>query len=323
MNLAHLLTRRLCGRLLAGAAASALFRRGAAADTAALDRLSWEALPSGDSGPQRQYRATAQILVLGLPLVRWPNVGGGSAVWRESSQPRDGVLRYLEFTGFSHPERAAGLNRLGFIREISRAAGSGGPESLYFGLMTASPEETAEEARKALNPKNKEAAYTAIDGRLAGGSVETVVAHFTAPAHWSVANRKELIQLARAALSMTPPRPPEAEGRDSAIHSFLETLADALRQPGKQDARFAYAGRFYRLTLESAPDPKVAAVFRARGLIAANTSVVRASGKVRREAGGKESTFRLWVPEGTAQSIPLRIEYQARSYLRLIFDAEA
>src|SRR5690348_12218822 len=147
-----LLTRRMCGRALAGAALSRLFSRGSDAAFGAERRLSWDAAPGAEAGHERRYRATAQILLLSLPLVRWQNVGGGSTVWRETNSPENGLLRFLEFTGFSNPQRAAGLNRLGFLREMLRVT-RGGAESLYFGLMTASPEETAEEARRSLHPK--------------------------------------------------------------------------------------------------------------------------------------------------------------------------
>ena len=315
-----LLTRRTCGRILAGALLGGWIPRSVAADLGGAHPLSWDAEPGPEGGHERRYRATAQILVLSLPLVRWPNVGGGSAVWRESAAAQDGALRLLEFTGFSRPERAAGLNRLGFIREISRISSG---ESLYFGLMTASPEETAEEARRALHPKGKEAAYTAIDGRLRAGAVETVVAHFTAPATWSVANRDELIRLARAALATTPPRPLEGEARATTVRPFLETLAEMVRQSVPAEVRFAYAGRFYRMNLEKTPDAKATAYYRQRGLVSATGQVLRASGKLRRESGGKESNFRVWVEDGAARPLPLRIEYQARAYLRLIFETES
>ena len=317
-----LLTRRMAGRILAGAAWSSLFPRARAADLGAIQHLSWDAAPGRAGGLERQYRAHAQVLVLALPLVRWPNVGGGSAAWRETSLPENGVLRFLEFTGYSNPARAAGLNRLGFIREISRVQGSAS-ESLYFGLMTASPEETAEEARSALHPKGKEAAYTAIDGRIDAAGVETVVAHFQAPSQWSTANRNDLIQLARKALEMTPSRKPDGEARGAEVRPFLETLANALREADPAEHRFAYAGRFYRLSLQRAADPKATASFQQRGLVGSGKQLVRVSGKLRRESGGKETNFRLWVEDGAAQPVPLRIEYQAKSYLRLIFEAEA
>ncbi len=318
-----LLTRRLWNRMLAGAVVSRILPRSLAADPGGGGTLAWDAAPDPAPEPDRRYRATAQILILSLPLVRWPNVGGGGAAWREIEQPRGGTLRYLEFTGFSNPERAAGLNRLGFLREMTRSGTGTAPESLYFGLMTASPEETAEEARKALHPKAKDAAYTAIDGRIAGGSVETVVAHFTAPARWSIANRSDLMQLARAALKTAPPRPTEGDAGGAPIRPFLETLAAVLRQQGNGESRFAYAGRFYRLALEKTPDEKAAASFRQRGLVRSGAGVLRVAGKVRRETGGKDSSFRLWVEQDAARPVPLRIEYQAKSYLRLIFEAEA
>jgi len=190
-------------------------------------------------------------------------------------------------------------------------------------LMTASPEDTAEEARKALQSKAKEAAYTAIDGRLDGTAVETVVAHFTAPAQWSVANRSDLVRLAHTALAMTPPRPPEADARNSDIRPFLQTLADTLRQPSPSEARFVYGGRYYRLRLQKTADPKETRYFQQRGVIPSGRQVVRASGNLRRESGGRETNFRLWVEDGAAQPLPVRIEYQARSFLRLIFEAEA
>jgi hypothetical protein len=254
--------------MLAAAAGAKFAGEVLAADVAG-GALSWAQEPQAESGRERRYRATAQILVLSIPLVRWPNVGGGSAVWRETELPQKRCVRLLEFTGFSRPERAAGLNRLGFIREISRIAENGATESLYFGLMTASPEETAEEARKSLHSTAKQAAYTAIDGRIGDGMVKTVVAHFEAPSQWSFNNREDLIQLAHKALASAPARPTEGEAGGPAVRPFLETLADALRPNGPAEARFAYAGRFYRLRIEKEPDAKATANFRQRRLVAA------------------------------------------------------
>jgi hypothetical protein len=68
-------------------------------------------------------------------------------------------------------------------------------------------------------------------------------------------------------------------------------------------------------------DAKSTGYFRERGLIAGSAEVIRVSGRLRREAGGKETDFRLWIPGGGERPLPLRIEYQAKSYLRLIFEA--
>jgi hypothetical protein len=267
------------------------------------------------------------VLLFGLPFLHRSRVGGGSAVWRESSLAQGGLLRFLEFTGFSLPERAAGLNRLGFIREMSRFE-DGAAESIYFGLMTSSPEESAEEAKKALESHAKEVVYSAIEGRVAPDAVETIGAHFTAPAQWSVHNRDELIQGARSALAEASPKPPEATispatFRATGSATFLQSLADMLRDPNRTETRYVYNGHLYHLHVTRSEDPKATASFRERGLISANAEAVRANGQLRREVGGKEQNFRLWFEAGAGMPIPLRIEYQAKSYLRLVFEAEA
>ena len=58
-------------------------------------------------------------------------------------------------------------------------------------------------------------------------------------------------------------------------------------------------------------------------MIRSGVGVVRVAGKLRREAGGKETDFRLWIEEGAAQPVPLRIDFQPKSYLRLVMETYA
>lgn len=290
--------------------------------------LGWALLPpamrcgaAGEFSKERRYRADAQILVLSLPILRRSGVGGGSVVWREWNEPT-GLMRLLEFTGYSNPERAAGLNRLGLIRETSRRADDAIRESSYFGVMTASPEESAEDAHKALHSSATEAAYTAICGRIADGRVETATAHFTGPARFSPERRTELVARAEQALAAAPNKPPEFHAEGAIPAPFLHALADALRAPNQGQTQYVFSGRLYRLWVRRVADPRTAAYFREKGIIRAGAGVVRVGGKVKRETGGKETEFRLWVEEGAAQPVPLRIDFQPKSYLRLVFEAE-
>jgi hypothetical protein len=267
---------------------------------------------------ERTYRADAQILLLGITILRREGVGGGSVLWREADS--GGADRLLEFTGYSTPERAAGLNRFGFIREQARPAENGCRECVYFGLMTASPEESAEEARKALHSSAKEQTYTAIDGKIRAGATETATAHFTAPATLSGEHRTELVDRARRALA--------AGGKTTASpvtagesQSFLQALADLLLRPDGVRTGYSYAGRTYELRLARSIDRKATTYYREKSLIAAPTDVLRVAGKIRRVIGGKEIDFRLWIPASTDRPLPLRIEYQPKSYLRLVFEA--
>jgi hypothetical protein len=313
-------SRRAFGRFCAG---SALFAGAEQTGLGAVEgRLELEGRPRADLSLDRRYRADAQVLVLAVPLLHRASVGGGSVQWREWSDVNGGSERLIEFLGFSSPERAAGLNRLGFIRELTRTLPSGVRDAIYFGLMTASNEESAEEARNALHSNATESAYTVIEGRIAESASTTTLAHFIGPARITAEHRAELVELGRRALSAVSVQP---TGFVMAASSspFLNALADALRGPTQVESRYVYAGRMYRLWLHKAADPKTTEDFRARKLIAPGAKVVRASGKVRREAGGKETQFRIWIEEGNPRPIPLRIEYQAKSYLRLTFEAEA
>lgn len=301
------MTRRTLGKLLAGALFPPVFRRGAAG--------------TADVRSERRYRADAQVLLLSLPILRRSGVGGGSVTWREWPEA-SGLRRLLEFTGYSSPERAGGLNRLGFIREKSNE-GSAIREADYFGVMTASAEESAEEARKALHSTATEATYTAIEGRIAGGQVETASAHFMGPARLAPDRRSELFARAEQVLSAAPKKPPEFRASGPIPAPFLHALADALRTPGREQSQYVYSGRLYRLWVRHSADAHATDYFREKSLIHSGARVARVSGKVRREAGGKETEFRLWVEEGAAQPIPLRIDFQPKSYLRLIFEAEA
>jgi hypothetical protein len=317
----HFVTRRSClKRLFYAFGGVGLLR------SASLPRLTWDLASLGGTGgiankaAERRYRADAQIIVLGVPLLHRRGVGGGSALWREFILPQGRMLRFLEFTGFSVPERASGLNRIGFLREMARLGDSAAAECIYFGLMTSSPEETAEEARKAIESHAAEAVYSAIEGRVAAGSVENTLAHFRAPAKWTIRNQDELIEEARTALAATPKTPLEANSREAGEATFLESLARLLRD-SEEETSYIYNGRRYHLSLRRSADPKATAQFRERGIIGETSQVLRASGQARRESGGKENYFRLWFEPGTEMPIPLRIEYKAKSYLHLLFEA--
>jgi len=69
-------------------------------------------------------------------------------------------------------------------------------------------------------------------------------------------------------------------------------------------------------------DTKAASYFRERGLLRPGAAVARVNGKVQRMTGGKETEFRVWIEDGAAQPLPLRIDFQPKGYLRLIFEAE-
>ncbi|MGO9231002.1 MAG: hypothetical protein ACLQKA_17575 [Bryobacteraceae bacterium] len=311
---ARRITRREWARLTAGAALLAAARTRARATA-----LSWDTPTRSIPGTERKYRVDAQVVLFSVPLLRRSGVGAGTVAWWESSEA-DGTTRVLDFAAYSFPQHAAGLNRLGFIQERIRLAEAGMVEAIYFGLMTASAEESADEARKALHPTDSQVAYTAVEARVESHSMQTATANFMAPSSLSAAHHAQLEQIARQALAAVP-RKSVGFADAQTPPPFLQAMAELLRQPKGGEGRYIYNGRVYRLRLRRAADPKASEHFRARGL--ASGPVMAVTGALQRVSGGKPIDFRLWVEESAAHPVPLRIEYQPKSYLRLAFEAEA
>src|SRR6266481_1167411 len=97
----------------------------------------------------RRYRADAVILLLGIPIYKRAGVGGGQVsveVTGEGAQ----VRRTLFFAGGSDPKRAHGLKRLGWIREVALGSGPTPAQADYFGVLSSSPAESLERARKSI-----------------------------------------------------------------------------------------------------------------------------------------------------------------------------
>ena len=157
----------------------------------------------------RTYRADAVIVLLSVPVFRRPGVGSGFASLAEATQ--EGERYYsLRFAGASRPERAAGLDRVGALREVVREQGATLREAAYFGVLTSSPEETLEEGRRSLAKNaNKWNEYTAIDGQSQCGFTRSAVTHFRLPADGA----PNLRVIAEARANFQTNRPPWRENQ--------------------------------------------------------------------------------------------------------------
>src|ERR1017187_3635738 len=135
----------------------------------------------------RTYRADAVILLLGIPLFRRAGVGGGQASLQETGEGAS-VRRTLFFAAGSDPKHALGLSRLGWIRETVLGPDSAPSDAAYFGVLTSSPEESLEHARKSVAaPPSGRSIFSAGNGRNSAGHSRSAVMHceFAAGAIWS------------------------------------------------------------------------------------------------------------------------------------------
>lgn len=259
----------------------------------------------------RAYRCDAVILFLGMTVFRRAGVGGGEASLEETGEGDTRRHTYF-FAGGSDPKRAHGLNRLGWIRETVVASGAAPSSADYFGVMTSSPEESLEHARKTMeDPVSGRSAFSAVSGRNIAGRSRSAVTHFEygSGAMWS---DRGLIDHAQStfrgpvdwretAWPNSPNQPP---------HTFLLSLATLLKQRTKHAAgRYVYNEQEYTLELDTLP--------------AGKDRLVPVHGRIRNLCTGKETLFRVWLEAGSPSVVPVRIEYQARSFLRLTFEAVA
>jgi hypothetical protein len=132
-----------------------------------------------------------------------------------------------------------------------------------------------------------------------------------------------LIERARQALAGAPTRKQDAPAVARPPRPFLHVLAEILGGNGPSRTQYVYNGRVYQLRVEKSPDAKAARAFCELGLITSTAAVARISGLLWRDDGGKPVEFRLWIEDDIRHPLPLRIEYQPKTYLRLTFEAEA
>ena len=264
-----------------------------------------------ESRPQGQrtclYEVHAAITFLGATILTRKRAGWGCA----SVQSSPGGL-LLEFAAGSDPARAAGLNRVGLIEERLRFETGGAVETSYFGLMTASPEESLSDARKALRDSSSAQTYIAAEGRAKGGRITNAThrIQFGEPFTWS--GRDRLLAFAKAAAASRHylVRDNESESQPGVKAGALSALLAAFesREP-KARAAFTYNSGKYELTTERVSPHD--------GTQSADCCV---NGRIRNLATGRKTAFRVWIGPHGSSPVPVRIEYQAKPYLRLVFE---
>jgi hypothetical protein len=260
----------------------------------------------------KHYRADAVILLLGIPIYKRAGVGSGQ-VSVETAGEGAQARRTLFFAAGSDPKRAHGLARLGWMREVRHGQDSRAAETEYFGVLSSSPEESLDSGRKSVAAApNARSFFAAVQGRHTPGLSRSAVAQFEFPssAPWSDPG---LIQKAQSAFGSTaawretawaksPHQPPP---------TFLFQLEALLKQRAKCAGTYVYNEQEYLLELgalqQSGPPDRLLAI----------------KGTIRNQRTGNRTAFRVWLEDAPNQVVPVRIEFQPRSFLRLIFEAVA
>jgi hypothetical protein len=258
----------------------------------------------------RKYRADAVILFLGMTIYRRQAVGDGEAAVEESGEGAN-LRRTLFFAAGSDPKRAHGLSRLGWMRETVSGPEAAPSQIGYSGVLSASPEESLEHARQSVAaPNSGHNTFAAVMGANRPGRSRSAIAHFDfdASAVWS---DRELIRQAHSLFdgnvnwreTSWPNSPNQAPA------TFLFQLVTLLNKRIRTaTGRYVYSEQEYLLTLERQQPGS------------GGEHLVAVRGKIRNLRTGRETSFRLWL-EDDSSIVPVRFEFQPRSFLRLTFEA--
>jgi hypothetical protein len=271
---------------------------------------------------ERRYAATAYITVFSVPIFSRSGVGFGFAS-SEQLAPGEACALNLRFLSGSDPARAHGLNRFGFIQEQVNQCGSA-KESSYLGLMTASAEESLQDAKKALNSKQQgDVTFVAAQGVVKQDTAHYSVRHLLLPASYGTSNVAQLTRRLQTEFASPKPAEPEktlklGQGENA---TFLWSVWEAMRSEGKTFAEsFTYNGKTFQLKMEKHADPKAGAELERSGL-ASSASEIVVLNCVLKGQNGQASTFRVWFDNNNPNLLPLRFEFRPKSYLRLVYEA--
>lgn len=289
-----------------------------------VDRLLVDAATPARTIFNRAYRADAAIQLLSVTIYNRAGVGGGFASLEEMGT-RNGRLVSLRFAAGSQPEQARGLNRLGFIHEVVREQDFTPREGGYFGFMTASPEEGIDQARKALEKSSAPTVpYAAVDGHTLAGRSVSRQTRLNVPSTYSWATRVPLQRDIRASFGESDVQihdfPVQTRAGESPW-TFLYSLRHAvLRGQERYEGDYVYNARQYHLRVDRGRDEKSARGFADRRIVQNASHVYRYTGQIREPRTGHTTNFRFWMEEGPESNLPVRIEFQPRSFLRLSFE---
>jgi hypothetical protein len=293
-----------------------------------VDRLLSGIDPASASGEPRtnvtRYVAGASVTLFSIPLVSRASVGSGFAVIEEA-ESRSGRTLSIQFGAGSTPDRARGLNRLGFIQEAILEESGNPTECAWLAFMTTSQEKSLDQAERAIATTGPTVPYTASQGAGLSGKFRYCLQRLEFPSHYTWRDAAQLVERAKEAMmgqaEAEAAVPPANQARPA---TFLYCVHRAMLDPRPQTTgHLVFNGKHFQLDARKEPDETATAWFAGRNLLQSpSSSVTRLNAVITAKLTGEKTPFRLWYEAGREQMPPLRFEYQAKSFLRLTFEAD-
>ncbi len=292
-----------------------------------VDRILLSSVRPGGTVFARHYVASATVTLLSFPIVSRSGVGSGYTVIEQSAGDT-GKITSIQFGAGSWPENARGLNRLGYIQEsILESSAGQGAECAYLAFMTSSKENNIDQAKKALETPVGDVPYSAAQGYSGHGRVSSRVDQLSFPSRFTWRHITSLVEQARKGMAAkTDPQKQLSlvKGDNSSPGTFLYVLRGAMLDPAKTTtSHLFFNSKQFLLQTDKEADAGAGAAFAGKKLAARADDVIRMTSTLTDRHTGEKTRFRLWYEKGQEHMPPLRFDYQAKSFLRLTFEAAA
>lgn len=276
-----------------------------------------------DCQPQfRKYTASATVMLFSIPLVSKSGVGSGYAVIEEADAAAGRTIS-IQFGAGSYPGSARGLNRLGFIQEAIVEDGAGHPtECAWLAFMTTSKESSLDQAKRALETSGAMVPYSASQGCGRKGRFTSRVERLEFPSKYTWRDITQLVDKARGA--MTAGVAGQESGSSERSATFLYLVRRAMIEgSSRTSSSLVFNGKEFQLDAQKEKDVTATLHFIEKKLVPPSGFAMRLDATLTEKRTGVRTPFRLWYEAGAEQAAPLRFEYQAKSFLRLTFEAAA
>ena len=281
------------------------------------------------------------LLIVRIPIVSRANVGVTSFSTRDFTTDQQTGIRAYEFFAASFPERARGLNRLGFLREALLMETGGLAETAQFGVISSEREDTMAKADQVLDHDAEQLPYSIIDSRVTTAAADSRVLRLLLAGQWD------------SAAGLHADVRPHWDGRDPSYirHlpndasdaygtplAFLGGLQHSLQQVAnamaagedawrtRREQPYVHNGRLFRFELRKVErDEDRAEELALTGWLEDPAALHRLEYRLRDARGKEIDRFKLWVElrasapgdRFSAPHLPLAYEYEPGAYLRL------
>ena len=291
-----------------------------------------------DTRSHARYQIDATVLfpLFSIPIAHRDDVGFMTVVAGDVLRGSSPVLRTYELFAASFPERARGLNRMGFMREAVSRGRDGAQWTAHFGALSSSPETSRSEV--ALDSDESVRPYTVLDGftnrsgatnrdtrvELRGSWLSSSLFYERLVPVW---RRTEPERETRTGYSETPGLT-EPLGFLGIVEKALETAALNVDNgvPFRR-VRYPFVHKAAPMYLEARGhnvDSRRARRYVERGLVDPLATVHRLDFRILDEDGGRVQSFRVWTELPTRQArpastpiLPVGFVFKAKSFLEL------